>query len=38
MNPESAEKLTVALANRAHAAELPQGQDRLPKIEGRPAN
>jgi len=38
MNPESAEKLTVALANRAHAADLPQGQDRLPKIEGRPAN
>ncbi|MDP1585608.1 MAG: flagellar protein FlbB [Bradyrhizobium sp.] len=38
MTPESAEKLTVALANRANATVLPQGQDQLPKIEGRPGN
>lgn len=38
MTPESAEKLTVALANRANAAVMPQGQDQLPKIEGRPGN
>ena len=38
MTPDSAEKLTVALAQRANAAVLPPGQDQLPKIEGRPGN
>ncbi len=38
MTPESAEKLTVALANRASAPAPAPGQDQLPKIEGRPGN
>jgi len=36
MSPESAEKLTVELANRATAAQRSLTADDLPKIEGRP--
>ena len=36
MSPESAEKLTVELANRANAKAMPASADELPKIDGRP--
>lgn len=36
MSAESAERLTVELANRASAAAKPQGDGHLPKIEGKP--
>jgi flagellar motility protein MotE (MotC chaperone) len=39
MTPESAERLTVELANRASASARPAGgTDALPKIEGKPAS
>jgi hypothetical protein len=36
MTPESAERLTVELANRASGNNSPAA-DQLPKIQGRPA-
>lgn len=36
MTSESAEKLTVELANRASSNPKPQNADQLPKIEGKP--
>ncbi len=36
MTSESAERLTVELANRANAAPKSQNPDQLPKIEGKP--
>lgn len=36
MSPESAERLTVELANKASAQPKPQSPDQLPKIEGKP--
>jgi flagellar motility protein MotE (MotC chaperone) len=38
MASDSAEKLTVELANRARAQQPAQGSDELPKIEGKPGN
>jgi len=37
MTPDTAEKLTVELANRARAQPASQTPDKLPKIEGKPA-
>jgi flagellar motility protein MotE (MotC chaperone) len=37
MTPDTAEKLTVELANRARAQPASQSPDKLPKIEGKPA-
>ena len=37
MSSESAERLTVELANRASANPKPQSPDQLPKIEGKPS-
>jgi flagellar motility protein MotE (MotC chaperone) len=37
MTPDTAEKLTVELANRARAQPVSQTPDKLPKIEGKPA-
>lgn len=36
MSPESAERLTVELANRASSPSKSQSADQLPKIEGKP--
>ena len=36
MTPESAEKLTVELANRANAKAIPVSNGELPKIDGKP--
>ena len=36
MTPESAEKLTVELANRANAKAMPVSNGELPKIDGKP--
>lgn len=36
MSPDTAERLTVELANRASAQPKPQSPDQLPKIEGKP--
>jgi flagellar motility protein MotE (MotC chaperone) len=36
MSPESAERLTVELANRASPQPKTQSPDQLPKIEGAP--
>jgi flagellar motility protein MotE (MotC chaperone) len=36
MKPETAERLTVELANRAGEVKGPQSADALPKIEGQP--
>jgi hypothetical protein len=36
MAPESAERLTVELANRASAQARTPGANELPKIEGKP--
>lgn len=36
MTPESAEKLTVELANRANAKAMPVSAGELPKIDGKP--
>jgi len=38
MTPETAERLTVELANRARAESGAQGADKLPKIEGKPSS
>lgn len=38
MTPESAEKLTVELANRANAQAKPASGGELPKIDGKPRN
>lgn len=38
MSPDSAEKLTVELANRANAQAKPASAGELPKIDGRPRN
>jgi flagellar motility protein MotE (MotC chaperone) len=38
MSPDSAEKLTVELANRANAQAKPASAGELPKIDGRPTN
>jgi len=37
MSPDSAERLTVELANRASAQPRAQSPDQLPKIEGKPS-
>jgi len=38
MSPDSAERLTVELANRASAQPKAQTPDQLPKIEGKPSD
>lgn len=38
MSPDSAEKLTVELANRANAQTKPASAGELPKIDGKPRN
>ena len=38
MSPDSAEKLTVELANRANAQAKPASAGELPKIDGKPRN
>ena len=38
MSPESAERLTVELANRASPQPKTTSPDQLPKIEGKPSD